>query len=376
MSSTDKRPSSARTHRLVGSGEPTAPGSSEPPIRVRDTGELVASVPALIGFHPRESLVMIAMGGRSGRRIGLALRVDLPPPRHRDAVVADAVRGLLLDGPSGAVVIVLGGRSGRGAGPPGGDLPHADLVSSVVTALGRHGVDAHASIWAESTSAGAPWACYDPCRCSGVLPDPATTAFAASVVASGQVIHRDRAALDQLVAPADPARIRRREEMLIARLDEAVRRPEATAEGPRAGLALVDAAIVAAAEGGPDLDDNAVVDLACALSDTEVRDAALLRNTGPTAAAAEQLWTVLVRETPDPEAAEPAAMLAVSALLRGDGALANVALERAAQAWPGHRLTGLLRVAADVGMRPDQVRSWLIGPAPSGLRTGPVRRIR
>ena len=50
-----------------------------------------------------------------------------------------------------------------------------------------------------------------------------------------------------------------------------------------------------------------VVELACALSDRDVRDAALLRNIGPDPAAAEQLWTALVREMPDPEAAEPAA---------------------------------------------------------------------
>ena len=86
-----------------------------------------------------------------------------------------------------------------------------------------------------------------------------------------------------------------------------------------------------------------MVELACALGDPDVRDAALLRNLGGAAAAAEQLWTALVRETPDPEAAEPAVLLAVSALLRGDGALANVALERAELAWPGHRLARLLR---------------------------------
>jgi hypothetical protein len=84
---------------------------------------------------------------------------------------------------------------------------------------------------------------------------------------------------------------------------------------------------------------------------------------GPRPAAAEQLWAALARETPDPEAAEPAALLAVSALLRGDGALANVALDRAERAWPGHRLTRLLRVAAEGGLRPSEVRAWLTASA-------------
>ena len=65
------------------------------PVRIRDTAELIATVPALIGYHPRDSLVLIATGGRSGCRIGLTLRADLPPPEHLELVVADAVRSLL-----------------------------------------------------------------------------------------------------------------------------------------------------------------------------------------------------------------------------------------------------------------------------------------
>jgi hypothetical protein len=90
-----------------------------------------------------------------------------------------------------------------------------------------------------------------------------------------------------------------------------------------------------------------------------VRDEAMRRGLGRAARAAEDLWTALVRETPDPEAAEPAALLAVSALLRGDGALANVALDRSERAWPGHRLTRILRELAAAGLPPSQVRELL-----------------
>ena len=57
----------------------------------------------------------------------------------------------------------------------------------------------------------------------------------------------------------------------------------------------------------------------------DVSDAALARCAAPEAGldGAEHLWAALVRETPDPEAAEPAALLAACALLRGDGALAG-----------------------------------------------------
>ena len=61
----------------------------------------------------------------------------------------------------------------------------------------------------------------------------------------------------------------------------------------------------------------------------------------------------------EPEAAEPAALLAMSALLRGDGALANVALDRAERAWPGHAFAALVRRAAMAGIRPSVMREML-----------------
>ncbi|OLT21125.1 hypothetical protein BJF78_08755 [Pseudonocardia sp. CNS-139] len=148
----------------------------------------------------------------------------------------------------------------------------------------------------------------------------------AAAVAGGQVVHPDRASLERLVAPAEPERLRRREELLVAEVE---RDPDgvlaglgtagAPGDGPATALAVVDAAVADAVAGRLELDDRRVVALATVLAEPALRDAALLRCAGPHAAAAEQLWAALTRETPDPEAAEPAALLAVSAMLRGDG---------------------------------------------------------
>ena len=104
-----------------------------------------------------------------------------------------------------------------------------------------------------------------------------------------------------------------------------------------------------------------------------VRDAAVAACTGSRPAAAEALWAALARGTPDPEAAEPAALLALMGLLHGDGALANVALQRAEAAWPGHHLTATLRGLAAAGIRPSELRACLIGAPLPGLRP-PQRR--
>ena len=122
--------------------------------------------------------------------------------------------------------------------------------------------------------------------------------------------------------------------------------------------------------GGDDwLDDERVVALTRALQIPVVRDAAVAACVGSRPATAAALYAAMARGTPDPEAAEPAALLALTALLQGDGALANVALERAEAAWPGHHLTQTLRGLAVAGIHPCKLRACLSGvPAPRRSR--------
>ena len=122
---------------------------------------------------------------------------------------------------------------------------------------------------------------------------------------------------------------------------------------------MVDTAIADAHAGRLILDDASVLDLAAALTipgSGTARSAAQPGRRPRRRSSCGRRWCARL---PDPEAAEPAALLAVSALLRGDGALANVALDRAERAWPGHRLTRMLRAVADTGIRPAELRACL-----------------
>jgi hypothetical protein len=69
----------------------------------------------------------------------------------------------------------------------------------------------------------------------------------------------------------------------------------------------------------------------------------------------EPLWRALLRAAPDECAAAPAALLAWSAYLRGDGLVANLALERALQADPGYRLAHLLAAAYSHAVPPTEL---------------------
>lgn len=60
------------------------PESTEPAdeqhITLRGPAELADALPYLMGFHPSDSVVMVALHGGLGR-FGGRLRLDIPPPR-------------------------------------------------------------------------------------------------------------------------------------------------------------------------------------------------------------------------------------------------------------------------------------------------------
>ncbi|WP_051580129.1 DUF4192 domain-containing protein [Pseudonocardia acaciae] len=328
------------------------PADEQVNLRLRDPADLLIAVPYLLGFHPSDSLVLVGTRADEGVRIELTLRVDLPPPHAVAAVARGVAGGLAARRCDEALVVVVGG--GDGEGPP-----RRDLVDAVTEACAEAGVVVQARAWAAELVAGARWRCYEKCRCAGSLPDPASSPLAPAMVAAGQVTYRDRAELERMVAPADESVLARRSALLDRRVDEASRSGDPVTPSGLAALDLLARWVEDAQSGRLEMDDEDVVDLCLALAEPLVRDAAFGLALGPQALAAEGLWSVLVTEAPDPEAAEPAVLLACCALLRADGALTSVALQRAQQAWPGHRLSAMLQSALEAGLGPDELRDWI-----------------
>ena len=108
-----------------------------------------------------------------------------------------------------------------------------------------------------------------------------------------------------------------------------------------------------------------------ALSDVRVRDRALGLALGDDAAAAETLWTECTRRAPAPLDAAPATLLAVSAWLRGDGAMANIALDRALTSRPGYTLAGLLAQGLTACLPPEDLRT-MVREVAAELDDGPA----
>lgn len=311
-------------------------------------GELIASIPTLLGFHPVDSLVVLGQRGPRATELRLVLRSDLPPPHQFQDLVDQLVLPLVQHGATGVTMVVVGGE-GRS---PNDTLPQQELMAHCDAAFTADRMPVVHQLWTPDTRAGSRWHCYDDADCTGLLPEPDHTELAVAAAELGLTVYRSRDDVAAVLDPDPPDVLARRSD-LLTRASETT---EPGSDPPADGLATVLSAIEAAGTGPPDLADEDVIRLIRALSDHAVRDVCLDFDNLPDVLAAERLWIALARATPPPERAEPAGVLAFSAYARGDGVLAGIALRNAEQANPGHALCKLIRGALDVALPPDLLR--------------------
>ncbi|NEK56898.1 DUF4192 domain-containing protein [Geodermatophilus sabuli] len=344
-------------------------------VRIADPGEVAAALPHLIGFHPHESLLLVALGGPSGGRVGLPVRGDLPVRAAAPGVVEALVRSVATDDPAAVVVAVVSEAPDDCAplpGQPPGEavagLPHRAVVHDAVVALAARDIPVRDALLVRRGR----WWSYD-CPHPCCAPDAGTplpggvTELAAASVAVGAVVERDRAALDRRIRRPDGAAMAAME-ALVWRVGDrhargALADPDAEAERSWATVRRVVARCRPGRAGVAPVPDRDVAGVLWALADVRVRDRALGLALGEDAAAAETLWTECTRRAPAPLDAAPATLLAVSAWLRGDGAMANVALERALDSRPTYTLAGLLAQGLATCLPPAALRDLIAATA-------------
>jgi hypothetical protein len=339
------------------------------PVRLGALGDLVAALPHLIGFRPENSLLAVSLRGRDRSRVGLTARVDLPSAEVEDPVLAMLVRSMLTDRPRGVVLAVVSEFADRLCRPvrtrlpdgaPVAELPHRDLVGNAVRRFADAGVPVRDVVLVRRGR----WWSYecteDCCAPDAGTPVPGgTSPLAAASALTGQVVEDGRAALARRIAPVGFLAAAGMAQACAQVGHELADRTELL--GPDVVATESWAAVRAAVDRvGPGsvgtLPDRDVARVAWGLRDVEVRDLAMGLALGGSAAGAEVLWTEVTRRVPPPLDAAPATLLAVTAWVRGDGAMANVALDRALDSEPGHSLAQLLRGALDACFRPAEVR--------------------
>lgn len=327
-------------------------------LRLRTPHDVIAAVPYLLGFHPAGSLVAIGAEGPQGT---CALRLDLPPAEHVDAAAEQLATVLVGNGFPRAVLVGYGG--------PALVEP---IVAAARAALAVRGVEVLETLRVDG---GRFWTCgcTVPACCppEGTPYDISTSPVAAQATVAGRVALSDRGALARSVAPVTGLA---REAMRRARtraerrfIDRMVGSPD-----PTAALARMVEEGVAYVRGLPprELTDDEVAWLGVVLMHPEVRDEALAH----TGADRLDLWRDVLRRIDERFAAAPACLTAYAAYLAGDGALANVALDRAVAADPDYLMATLLRDIILTGVPPATLRRHIC-PQPSpdtrDDRTGP-----
>ncbi|MGV9823470.1 DUF4192 domain-containing protein [Nocardia xishanensis] len=357
---------------------------------MHEPGELIAAVPALVGFVPERSLVIVVLRKpqRSGLNsvVGPVLRFDLDRnpcgKRGLATAIASEVAPLCAAETATRVLAVIIDDRMREPRARGGAKKWGTLITAFGRQLARKEVTL-AGAWAVSAiEAGQRWWSLLDTDHQGTLSDPSTSMVSFAYVLNGRPIHRTRSQLIDLVAQD---RVSAQE--VAAHLEDALSaghdrylaasRPGNPERYHRRALEQVLYQIADLDSGVPPT-ARQMAELAVALRDRTVRDALFALAVGEYAAATEQLWVILVRSLSGRDRAEAAVLLGYSAYVRGEGPLAGIALDAALETDPSHSMAIGLDTALRNGMRPQELRRLAdhgLGIADGlGIDLGPIHR--
>lgn len=348
--------------------------------------ELLAAVPHLLGFHPQSSIVVVHVD-LERRRTGMLLRLDLPATGDEEGYAAQLARLIERGRPDGVLLVCygdcgtpsVGPAPSVGATPPLGHppdgtsnappgavrdaLPYHALIDRIVGELVHGPVAVLGTAYVDG---GRWWAygCEHPsCRpTEGVpLPDPSVGA-AADVVARAALAGRRTLASRRELEDAVRGPTGAAENAMLGVVERIDRElaAEALADGAemvrRRTLALARSELARFADGRSDPSDDDVARLILGAADVLVRDR-LIAFYGADPTAWLGLLTALARRTPDARAAAICGVVAWVAYQQGDGALANVALDRVLSIDPGQTMALLLRDCLDAQVSPAHIRA-------------------
>ncbi|MFF1612289.1 DUF4192 domain-containing protein [Amycolatopsis sp. NPDC058278] len=318
------------------------------PLTPASTSVVVASIPALLGFIPEDSLVLIATltkdpGSASS---GPLARIDLAHLAHDPEGCARHFNRQCADLPVLCVTgVVVRSVDDDTAGDDA--LPLRADVDSGIAQLAKHGFADVDVVSVPDIAEGARWCSYRDTDRTGVLPDPAATTAAAA----GHTIAARRDDLAARFTPA-PEPLRARLRPRIAHAAESAAIDESWHLAAHVRLNRADAAIRAAGHGKLPTDEADVIDLAATFAVPAFRDALLALPDHTARLAAENLVLHLWQHSRDPIAAQLATIIAVYAYLRGDGTVARIALEHTD---PEQPLAGLLSTVLAHAIAPSKV---------------------
>ncbi|MER5889927.1 DUF4192 domain-containing protein [Streptomyces sp. NPDC001941] len=385
-----------RDNRPVHPHELPAPRDKQQ-ITLRGPAELADALPYMFGYHPTDSVVLVALHGDRGR-FGGRLRLGIPASPQEWPPVAEQLAECLVEGaerhgprPDGIVAFLC---QDPGADETGRQVMERlrPLAQRLRTACGALDVPVYEAL---CISGGRYWSyCCPDERCcpaeGNALALPGTSVMAAAAAYAGIQV---RGSLREMEVRLRPWPLPDRREpvpvgsLLRAREQEQVIDQAAFALFPRLvvggvreqvrrdSLKLADD-LVSRFRGAPagegwvaaDAADDALVgdqeaaDLIIGIQDRSTRDEAAGWMEGDRAGAALRLWRALARRCVGrygEYAAAPQALAGWVAWSTGDEAEARVALRLSLEADPQYVFARLLHQACNQGMDPEEVRGFL-----------------
>ncbi|MBT2511134.1 DUF4192 domain-containing protein, partial [Streptomyces sp. ISL-98] len=378
--------------------EPTGP-SADDQITLRGPAELADALPYLMGFHPTDSVVMVALHGRRGR-FGGRLRLGIPGSPKEWAPVSDQLAECLVTGserrgdrPEGIVVFLC-------QDPAEGETSRQVMdrlrpfAQRLRTACGALDVPVFEAL---CISDGRYWSyCCPDARCcppeGNVLGLPGTSVMAAAAAYAGIQVRGSLREMEARLAPRPESPAAQEQ---VRALDAAglalVPRILSGAQREQVGAETLDLArrlmkrlgdsrpattrwseADAADDGLIDHDEAAAVILG--LQDRETRDRAAEWMEGPDAETALRLWRALARRCAGPydtHAAAPLTLAGWVAWSTGDEPGARVALSLALRLDPDYQFAQLLHQACNEGLDPEALRRCLRQERAERKRPGP-----
>jgi Domain of unknown function (DUF4192) len=172
-------------------------------------GAVIAALPAVLGFVPEKSLVLLAV---DGGELGSVLRVDLSDALDDQighlAEVAAAAR------PQAAIAVIV---DDDGAACPMCNEQFRDLCATLTAELSRHDIALWAVHVVDRVAVGGRWHCVDGCGAGGVVDDPSSSPLAVAAVLDGRRLYARRADLEAVIAVADRVRSAELAELIAER---------------------------------------------------------------------------------------------------------------------------------------------------------------
>jgi hypothetical protein len=316
--------------------------TKRPSFQARDLGELINSLPAMYGFPPEDSLVVL---GLKGTRIVFGMRLDLPEPDLIESVAELAVKHLRHQRVEGAIVVAVG--------------EPLDIGRRTVLAVESRldSVRPIAGGWANDERFWVSMAGGDP----GGYPYRRTLDHPASAYAvlAGQEISASREVLATRVQPEGGERrawIERSADETVERFVADYGRLSAEKLVARATEEFVPVVHDLLARRA--VEDGTILRLGFALTVIEIRDVLwglITRDNAPSLVGA---WLHVARRLPVEWTPAALCLASFASWLSGDGAMAVIAAERATVVDHEYSMADLMLALATSGVSPLDWDGW------------------